>query len=160
MVFVDYRRHALLMLSYAGSWDATATATKDDCTKVNKVSNDIELKDSKRERTGDNPAWAVDGFGDVPICRHHGSSVQNRSDRLGGPMKSFVLPVNLDAFAILRPGERCAGSASPLLYEGRSQFGRSRSCRPFRRQILRTVPPPDSAHRSPDGARAMKADRR
>ena len=96
MVFVDNRRHALLMLSYAGSWDATATATKDDCTKVNKVSNDIELKDSKRERTGDNPAWAVDGFGDVPICRHHGSSVQNRSDRLGGPMKSFVLPVNLD----------------------------------------------------------------
>jgi hypothetical protein len=37
----------------------------------------------------------MNGFGDVPIRRHDGFSVQNRPDGFGGPIKSIILTVNL-----------------------------------------------------------------
>jgi hypothetical protein len=96
MVFVNHGRHALLMLPNSGGRDAASTAAEHDRSKVDEVTDNIEFKNLKRHGAGDNPPWAMNGFCDVPICRHHGFCVQHRPHGLGGPMKGVILSVNLN----------------------------------------------------------------
>ena len=58
--------------------------------------NHFNLENSKRQGAGNHPTRTLDGLSDVPISRHHGLRIEDRTNRFRWPLKAFVAGVNLN----------------------------------------------------------------
>ncbi|MEL0182699.1 MAG: hypothetical protein VW872_06465, partial [Candidatus Poseidoniales archaeon] len=85
-----------MMLISRNDGYASPTAAKDHGSQIDEVPNDVNLMDVKWKRARDHPARTMNGLRNVPIGGHDRFGIEHGSDGLCGPVKRFVLKIDLN----------------------------------------------------------------